>query len=300
LARAITPTWLRTSQQAASNSADGTANKLGLQDGDPAQPKPEFLPSVQDPISSTDAGEAALAPPPDKPTSTNVKVATATQNVSGQEVSMIVDGLEVVIGAEQNGFAADEPISVKVTFRNTSSAALRAPDQIQPPQIGSWTLNFEEVTTRRKFTGVILRPSGAAPRVGDIKPALLNPGEAQSAAVTFQNFGFVEGAFENRAAGNIIWDQLVKGRGTPRGDEIIRATRGGRGTTLPQEFQLPPGTYSVSVTVQFPTFLFRALADLPAEVQAEIARLERDPVPIWKGGTIQSNTVEIRIGMPGK
>jgi hypothetical protein len=69
---------------------------------------------------------------------------------------------------------------------------------------------------------------------------------------------------------------------------------------LPQEFQLPPGTYSVSVTVQFPTFLFRALADLPAEVQAEIVRLERDPVPIWKGGTIQSNTVEIRIGMPGK
>jgi len=32
--------------------------------------------------------------------------------------------------------------------------------------------------------------------------------------------------------------------------------------------------------------------------QAEIARLERDSVPMWKGGASQSNSVEIGITVP--
>jgi hypothetical protein len=204
-----------------------------------------------------------------------------------------VNGLEVVIQAAKDAFAADEPLVMNVTFRNTSPAAFRVPDRIRPPQTGSWTLNVEEAAGRR-FTGVNLRPSGAAPQPGEIAPVPFAPGEAQTASVMFQMFGFVEGALGYQAARNAHFQKVVAGRGTPRGDEIVRMT--GRGTAIPQEFQLPPGTYAVSVDVEFPAFPDRA--NLPENIQAEKARLERDPVPLWKGGAVRSNRVELRITPP--
>jgi hypothetical protein len=210
---------------------------------------------------------------------------------SGDSLPISVNGLEVVIRAARDLFVADEPLVMNVTFRNTSPAAFRAPDRLRSPQTLSWTLNVEEATTARRFTGVNLRPSGAAPQRGEITPVPLAPGEAQSSPVTFHMFGFIEGALGYQAARNAYFQKVVAGRGTPRGDEIVRLT--GRGRAVPQEFHLPPGTYNVSVDVEFPRFLDRP--NLPKDIQAEKDRLERDPVPIWNGAAVRSNTVELRI-----
>jgi hypothetical protein len=209
---------------------------------------------------------------------------TGSQNAS-------VNGLEIVVQAAKDAFAADEPMVMNVTFRNTSASAFRVPDRIQPPQTRSWALQVIDMTTGRRFTGVNLRPSGAAPMPGEIRPISLQPGERQSSSVAFQMFGFVEGALEYQAAKNVVFQRVVAGRGTARGDEIVRMT--GRGTAVPHEFYLPAGAYAVSVAVQFP--VFPDSPNLPADVQAEKARLERDPVPLWKGGMVGTNQVKVRI-----
>jgi hypothetical protein len=207
-----------------------------------------------------------------------------------------VNGLEIVVQAAKGAFAADEPMVMNVTFRNTSASAFRVPDRTQPPQTRSWALRVVNMATGRRFTGVNLRPSGAAPMPGEITPVPLQPGERQSSPVAFQMFGFVDGALDYQAAKNVFFQRVVAGRGTSRGDEIVRMT--GRGTSVPQEFYLSAGAYAVSVAVQFPEFPERP--NLPADVQAEKARLERDPVPLWKGGVVGTNRVEVRITPPAK
>jgi hypothetical protein len=207
-----------------------------------------------------------------------------------------VNGLEIVVQAAKGAFAADEPMVMNVTFRNTSASAFRVPDRIQPPQTRSWALQVVDMMTGRRFTGVNLRPSGAAPMPGEITPVPLQPGERLSSPVVFQMFGFVEGALEYQAAKNVFFQRVVAGRGTPRGDEIVRMTV--RGTSVPQEFYLPAGAYAVGMAVQFPAF--PDSPNLPADVQAEKARLERHPVPLWKGGVVGTNQVEIRITTPAK
>jgi hypothetical protein len=154
-------------------------------------------------------------------------------------------------------------------------------------------LHVVDKTTGKRFTGVDVRPSGAAYMPGEITPVLLQTGERQSSPVTFQMFGFVEGALEYQAAKNAIFEKVVAGRGTPRGDSIVRMSRGGRGTSVPREFFLPAGTYDVSVAVQFPAFPDGP--DLPTIVRAEKERQQRDTVPLWKGGVVRTNQVEVRI-----
>ena len=213
---------------------------------------------------------------------------------SGTSKSAGVNGLEVVIRPTKDAFVAEEPLVLTVTFHNTSAAAFRVPDQIRPPQTSMWTLNAEEAATAKRFTGINLRPGGAAPQPGAITPVPLAPGAAQSSTVTFQMFGFIEGALAYQAARNEYFQKVVAGRGTPRGDEIARLT--GRGSAVPREFHLPPGTYTVSVDVAFPAYPDRP--NLPAAVQAEKDRLERDPVPLWKGDAVRSNAVTLRIMPP--
>jgi hypothetical protein len=192
------------------------------------------------------------------------------------------DGLRVVIQPLKATFASDEPLGLKVTYRNVSKEAFRLRNEIDPAPYGYWVLTIEDVRTGMTYTGASILPSGATPELDSIHPstATLQPGESQSTTVTFQRFGFIEGTLNYQAAKNALFLEL----GTPPDYRTLKP--------------LPLGTYKVSLEIR--SFRFTDSPTAGDVLRAEQERFDRavagnDPIPLWKDYEIESNPVEIVI-----
>jgi hypothetical protein len=179
-------------------------------------------------------------------------------------------GFSVAAEAARAAVKPGEPLVLQLTFRNTSDQAFRLPDRITPAPYDYWYLKLQEATTRKTFTGFSTRPMGAAPQPGEIQPELLRAGEVKTATVAFPEFAFLEGDMDFQAARNVWFPQRQNGA-----------------------FQLPAGTYNVSVIVRFRAYPNRP--NLPQNIQDAQRALENDPVPLWKGGEIMSSPAQIKV-----
>jgi len=108
------------------------------------------------------------------------------------------DGLQVTIQPSKLQFGSGENLTLKVTYLKVTKEPFRFWNAVDPAPYGLWTLIAENVNTAKRFTGASFLPGGAAPDATKVHPATLRPGEPQSTIVTFQNFGFVEGAVEHK------------------------------------------------------------------------------------------------------
>jgi hypothetical protein len=192
------------------------------------------------------------------------------------------DGLTVVLEPLTNKFQPGEPLAIKVTFQNTSKEPFRLPDQVNPAKYGYWELQLTNVDTGKVYSGISSLPTGAAPRVGDINPVAVAPGETLATTATLQNFAYVEGALDYEAAKNAYFQMVVASRGA----------NGGGGGNNPPRPQLPSGTYQVRVYVAFASYPTIAV---PERIRAAAAEIAAGPIPLWKEMNIWSNPVEIKI-----
>jgi len=121
-------------------------------------------------------------------------------------------------------------------------------------------------------------PTGAAATPGEINPVTLKPGESLSAALTFRDFGYVEGSMSCAAAKTALFNMQV---GKSREQSAIPLSP-------------PSGAYRVTLTIQFDSY--PNAPNLPEDIRAAETPIENDPVPLWKGGkVVQSDPVEIVI-----
>ncbi len=202
--------------------------------------------------------------------------ASAQPAVGEESTPSEKDGLSVVVQSSKGTFAKSEALTFKFTYRNVSENPFRLPDRID--HYGLDCLELDDMKTGKIYTGAYSLPTGAAPNAGDINPIVMRPGESMSAIVAFRDFGYVEGAMEC-AAGKRALFRLELGR---------RYDQSGI------SFSPPPGTYSVTVTIQFNSYPDNL--NVPDDVRRVRAAIENDPVPLWKGGkVIQSNPIEVKI-----
>jgi hypothetical protein len=168
-------------------------------------------------------------------------------------------GLAVIAEPARASVRPGDPIVIRLTFRNTSDAAFRLPDQIAPAPYPSWFLKVQDVTTGKSFTGVSTRPLGAAPEPGEINPQVMQPGGVKTITVAFSEFAFVEGDLGFQEARN-IW--------------------------FPQRLNAPPtlaaGTYDIRAGIRFRSFPVRP--NLPPEIVEAQRALEAGSIPLWSGG----------------
>ena len=190
------------------------------------------------------------------------------------------DGLQVTIQPSKPQFTSGEKLVLKVTYLNVTKDPIRLWNAVEPAPYGLWTLIAEDVNTAKRFTGASFLPGGAAPDATRVHPATLRPGEPQSTMVTFQSFGFIEGALSNSDAKTALFN--------------LRSAR-----TNGAENQLPTGTYRISVEIR--RFRFTdspstssVISNAQSEYDKNIAG--SDAIPMWKDSEIVSNPVEITIG----
>jgi hypothetical protein len=173
------------------------------------------------------------------------------------------DGLSAVIWPQVKSiFSIDEPLILQVDFHNTTKEPFRLPQ-------GVVTMNCQliatDLVTGKTFTG-----GGSSPGFngGPIGPGeAIAPGETYTTAAVFENFHFFEGAMEDAAVKNRVFqDQIAASKANNQ-----------RYTNL--KHPLPPGRYNVSVNIRFPK--------KPDNV---------DTVPIWKDDALLTDTVEVTIG----
>jgi len=189
------------------------------------------------------------------------------------------DGLQVTIQPSKLRFTSGERLTLKVTYLNLTKDPFRLWNAVDPAPYGLWTLIAEDVNTAKRFTGASYLPGGAAPDATRIHPATLRPGEPQSTIVTFQNFGFVEGALSNSEAKTALFD--------------LRVAR-----TTGAENQLPVGTYRISVEIR--RFRFTDSPSTSSVISSAQREYDKtiagnDVTPMWKDSEIVSNPVEITI-----
>jgi hypothetical protein len=196
------------------------------------------------------------------------------------------DGLTVVLQPLKDTFQLGEPLAIKLTFQNTSKEAFRLPDRVNPAKLNYWQLQLTNVDTGKSYTGVTTLPMGAAPEPGEITPVPVDPGKTLTTTATLKSYGYVEGALDFAAAKHELFQQAVAARGANRGSV-------GRGPAAPQ---LPAGTYKASVNVRFASF--PTSPNVPDRIRAAQAQIAASPIPLWKGTTILSNPVEIKIVAP--
>jgi hypothetical protein len=181
-------------------------------------------------------------------------------------------GVQVTIQPSKATFAVGERLILKVTYLNVSNNPVRLWNAVDPAPYGLWTLIAEDLKTGKRFTGASFLPGGAAPDASRVHPATLLPGKPQSTTVTFENFGFAEGAMSNSAVRTALFDlQAALTRGV--------------------ENQLSAGSYRISVEIRRYQF-----ANNPGEQSRYDKTIAGgDPTPIWNVSEILSNPVEINI-----
>jgi hypothetical protein len=190
------------------------------------------------------------------------------------------DGLQVTIQPSKPQFTSGEKLVLKVTYLNVTKDPIRLWNAVEPAPYGLWTLFAEDVNTGKRYTGASLLPGGAAPDATRVHPATLRPGEPQSTIVTFQNFGFVEGALSNSETKTALFN--------------LNAAR-----TKGAENQLPIGTYKLSVEIR--RFRFADSPSTSSVISSAQSQYDRtlagnDVIPIWKDSEVISNPVKLIIG----
>ena len=195
------------------------------------------------------------------------------------------DGLTVVVQPLKDTFQSGEPLAIKLTFQNTSKEAFRLPDQVNPAKYGRWHLQLTNVDTGKTYTGVTILNGGAAPEPGEIIPVTVAPGQTLTTTATLQRYGYVEGMLDLEAAKNVLFQRGMAARR--------------RGERYPDTGPQPPaGVYKVSVNVGFATYITYPYPNVPERIRIAQAQIEADSIPLWKGKTILSNPVEIKIVAP--
>jgi hypothetical protein len=190
------------------------------------------------------------------------------------------DGLQVTIQPSKLQFNSGEKLILKVTYLNVTKEPFRLWNAVDPAPYGLWTLFAEDVNTGKRYTGASLLPGGAAPDATRVHPATLRPGEPQSTIVTFQNFGFVEGALSNSETKTALFN--------------LNAAR-----TKGAENQLPIGAYKLSVEIR--RFRFADSPSTSSVISSAQSQYDRtlagnDVIPIWKDSEVISNPVKLIIG----
>jgi hypothetical protein len=173
------------------------------------------------------------------------------------------DGLSVVIRPQVKSiFSIDEPLILQVDFHNTTKEAFRLPQGVVTM---NWQLIATDLVAGKTFTG-----GGSSPGFngGPIGPGeAIAPGETYSTAAVFENFHFFEGAMEDAAVKNRVFQEQIT---------ALKANNQ-RYTNL--KHPLPPGRYNVSVNIRFPKKPDNG-----------------DTIPIWKDDALLTDTVEVTIG----
>lgn len=203
---------------------------------------------------------AADTPSPVAPTP---NVASAKPTEASAMAPAEKDGLSVIVEPVKNSFAVNEPLILKVTYRNTSKAALRLATQVTEHPSGAgaehtvdrsgafWQLTLQEQATGKIYPGVY-PPATARPELTSKASAAIQPGGTLVTTVELPATHF-------RVSGS--------------------AALAGPGPGYSSVGYIPMGAYKMTVNIQFP------LKPLP----------DKDPTPLWRGDSIQANPVDITI-----
>jgi len=202
-------------------------------------------------------GSDAQSPP-------STQAAIAVLNRTMHSAPAEKDGLSVTIEPIRKDFKIYQPLTFKVTFRNVSKALFRFPYlaffRTDDHELGNatgyfWQLKLQEAATSDTYTEKPFKPQDYTVEMAEIAP-----GEEWVQTVELPQ-------------GNFRLDDPAR----PDADEYIHLGPGHNASGLagfPED-----GAYKVSVIIQFPP--------KPAD--------DVLPIPMWKGGSIQTNPVEITI-----
>jgi hypothetical protein len=167
-------------------------------------------------------------------------------------------GISVIVQMPTREVKANEPISMRMQFRNQTGDVLWLP----PLLVNYWALHVEDVETGRMFTGVTKLPMGmAAPLPTRLKQNTIQPNEVQSIPLIFPQFGFVSGDVSYSSAKDTLFVSRAEGF-------------------------LPVGSYRLSVEIRSP------LDYLPTKSEGY------DQKTLWKDSFLRTNPVMLEIAAP--
>jgi hypothetical protein len=199
----------------------------------------------------------AQSPPSTQPT-------IESPNRTMQSAPFEKDGLSVVIEPIRRDFKIYQPLTFKVTFRNVSKALFRFPYlaffRTDNHELGNATGYFWQLRLQEEATGDTYTEKPFKPQDYTVEMAEIAPGEEWVQTVELPQ-------------GNFRHDDPAR----PDADEYIHLGPGHSASGVggfPED-----GAYKVSVIMQFP----------PKDAD------DRWPTPMWNGGSIQTNPVEITI-----
>ncbi len=181
-------------------------------------------------------------------------------------------GLAVSVQTGRAVIKPEDPVVLRVTFRNVSTDTFRLPDRVNPPDFNRWYLSLRDVNSGKRYTGISTLPMGAASEPVEINPVIMAAGDATAVSVAFQGFAFVPGDMTFQAARNAWFPQRLDSSA---------------------QFKLPAGHYEVAVNVQFRSFL--NTTNLPERIKAAKEAIENNPIPLWKGDEVRSNAVPVEV-----
>ena len=166
------------------------------------------------------------------------------------------DGLSVVIKPTKPSFRPDEPLALKVTYRNVSKDPLPLP--AHPGDFRyAWELQLDNVDTGKSYTGRYKFPSGGYEPPKPTDP--IQPKQALEEAVEFKMFLFAEGKFVEGK-----WDR-TKAHALPAGKYKVRVVL--RFPLADGNFAKPNWTGNIKTnTVEF------EVSDKPLPPEAKIAK----------------------------
>ena len=172
------------------------------------------------------------------------------------------DGLAVVIQSSREIIPSNEPLALRVTFRNKTDQPLRLPNNTA--MYGDWLLKLEDVQSGKKYTAGF--STGGNQTMTASPSAAIQPGDTfVSTAAYFANAQVVEG--------DLNFDAFQKA--VPWSASIWNAATRGKEMT---PFQ--PGDYKVWLEVRFPNQVTE----------------DGNPAAVWKDDDIVSQTVLVKIG----
>jgi hypothetical protein len=190
---------------------------------------------------------------------------SAQETERSESIPAKADGLEVVIQVSKREFQVNEPLSLRLVFRNTTAATIWIP----PGHGVAVAPHLKEISARTEFTGGENLGGGGIIPSQTPRPIPVPAGEQRAIAVDFEYFGFVEGDKDYDAATTELFN-------------IPRAV----GEIRPRPVPIPAGEYELSVEITVRDWYRKVIAN------------EKDPVPVWNADHLRSNSVRVNIRNP--